>query len=174
MCKLIHDLFDQNKEKKPMQESSLTHDEFQSAMQHVEKLLDRRQTTTSFYLSANAGILAVVGLLLSGTHASQELQSVSSLMLIGAGLIACWIWRSLLHQYRILLDWWYARLRDLEKEMPNSAKLVTQEYEDLYKGAEGRPPSQRIGMTKRELAFNLVFILLYIALAAGVLWNWLA
>ena len=42
-----------------------TPDEFQLAFSHVEKLIDRRQSTTSFYLSVNTGILAVIGLLVN-------------------------------------------------------------------------------------------------------------
>jgi hypothetical protein len=47
-------------------------DEFHLAFAHVEKLLDRRQSTTSFYLSVNTGILAVVGLLLKDSQLTGE------------------------------------------------------------------------------------------------------
>ena len=147
--------------------------EYQFAIDHVEKLLDRRQTNTSFYLSVNAGILAVVGLLLAEFQSSQRWLPVSVLILACAGLVACWIWRSLLHQYEISLGWWYARLRELEAAMPNSARLVTREYEELYVAAKDQRPSERIGMTRRELALNWVFIGLYVAFGVGVAWFWL-
>jgi len=38
--------------------------EFRLGLEHVEKLLDRRQANTSFYLSVNTGIFAAIGLLL--------------------------------------------------------------------------------------------------------------
>jgi hypothetical protein len=156
-----------------MQESSLALMEFQFAVEHVEKMLDRRQTNTSFYLSVNAGILAVVGLLLTEFQSRQDWLPVSILLLACAGLIACWIWRALLHQYEILLDWWYARLRELEASMPDSAKLVTREYNELYVAAKDDRPSKQIGMTKRELALNWVFLGLYLAFAIGIVWFWL-
>jgi hypothetical protein len=142
-------------------------DEFQLTLAHIEKLLDRRQSTTSFYLSINTGILAVVGLLLQDSLSRGWLAG-SILLLLCAGFIVCWIWRSLLRQYEILLKWWYARLRELEAAMPDSAKLVTREYQDLYVAAKDRKPSEQIGMTKRELALNWVFAGLYVAFAVGI------
>jgi hypothetical protein len=79
----------------------------------------------------------------------------------------------LLRQYEILLDWWYARLRELEASMPDSARLVTREYQDLYIAAKDRKPSERIGMKKHELVLSWIFTGLYIAFATGVVWNWL-
>ncbi|MBC8492818.1 MAG: hypothetical protein H8D43_03455 [Chloroflexi bacterium] len=156
---------------KTVDKTTLAFKEFQLALGHVEKLLDRRQANTSFYLFVNTGILAAIGLLIKDSGLTQEWLLVAILLLVVAGLIACWIWRSLLHQYEILLDWWYAHLRELEDTIPGSAKLVTREYEGLYVGAEDRKPSERIGMTKRELLLNWVFIGLYAAFAIGIVWN---
>jgi hypothetical protein len=80
-------------------------DQFQLVLTHVEKLLDRRQSTTSFYLSVNTGILAAIGLLAKDAQLQEDWLTVSILLLLIAGLIVCWIWRSLLRQYEILLDW---------------------------------------------------------------------
>jgi hypothetical protein len=147
--------------------------EFRLALEHVEKLLDRRQANTSFYLSVNTGIFAAIGLLLKDSGLTGVWLMGSIVFLLCAGLIACWIWRSLLRQYEILLDWWYARLRELEASMPDSARLVTREYQDLYIAAKDRKPSERIGMTKHELVLSWIFTGLYIAFATGVVWNWL-
>lgn len=141
-------------------------EEFQFAFDHVEKLLDRRQSMTSFYLSVNTGIFAAIGLLLKHPATTGVWLRFSILMLLCAGFIACWIWRSLLRQYEILLDWWYTGLRELERSMPDSARLVTREYEDLYvPGGGGKP----IGMTRRELALNWIFTALYMVFAVGIL-----
>jgi hypothetical protein len=146
-------------------------DEFRLVFTHVEKLLDRRQSTTSFYLSVNTGIFAIIGLLLKDSRLAGSWLAGSILLLLCAGFIACWIWRSLLRQYEILLDWWYARLRELEASMPDSARLVTREYQDLYMTAKDRKPSQRIGMTKRELGLNWIFTALYAVFVIGVALN---
>jgi hypothetical protein len=148
-------------------------EEFQLTLKHVEKLLDRRQTNTSFYLSVNTGILAAIGLLLKDSQLTEGWLLASILLLVCAGFIACWIWRSLLYQYEILLDWWYARLREFEASMPDSARLVTREYEDLYVAAKEHKPTKRVGMTKQEIALNWVFTGLYTVFAMGILWHWL-
>lgn len=142
---------------------------FKFAFDHVEKLLDRRQFTTSFYLSVNTAISAVVGLLSKRNGLATNWIVPSILVLLIAGLIACWIWRSLLRQYEILLDWWYTRLRELEAEMPSSPNLITREYQDLYLAAKDKKPRERIGMTKRELALNWVFTGLYAIFACGLI-----
>jgi hypothetical protein len=59
----------------------------------------------------------------------------------------------------------------LEADMPDSAQLVTREYEDLYVAAKEKSPSEQIGMTERELALNWVFTVLYVAFAAGIIIN---
>jgi hypothetical protein len=139
------------------------------ALDNVQRLLDRRQSTTSFYLSVNTGILAVIGLLVKDAQMQAPWLVVSIVLLLIAGLIACWIWRSLLYQYEILLDWWYARLRELEESLPEPARLVTREYQDLYLTASTRSPMRRLGMTRRELALNAVFMVLYGLFAVGLL-----
>ena len=144
------------------------HNEFQFALDHVEKLTDRRQANTSFYLSVNTGIFAVIGLLIKDAPLTAEWLTGAILMLLIAGLIACFIWRSLLRQYGILLGWWYTRLREMEQEMSDAERLVTREYRDLYTDDAGNPSSKLVGMTQRELMLNWVFTGLYAVFAVGI------
>jgi hypothetical protein len=148
----------------------LTFDEYNLALAHVEKLLDRRQSTTSFYLSVNAGISAVIGFLFKDSQMT-EIWLGSVLLLLCAGFIACWIWRSLLHQYEILIGWWYDRLRELEGSMPDSARLMTREYEELYLAAKEQKTTKQIGLTKRELILNWILTGLYTVFAIGIVSN---
>ena len=143
--------------------------EFSFAADHVEKLLDRRLSITSFYISVNAAIATVIGLLLKDAQLQQELLPIAILLLLSAGLGACWIWRSLLKQYERLLDWWYARLREMESALPDSAQLVTREYQELYASAKSGKSSTRIGMTQRELALIWIFVGLYIVFGTGII-----
>ena len=91
------------------------------------------------------------------------------LFLLTAGLGACWVWRSLIKQYERLLDWWYARLREMESTIPDSAQLVTREYQELYAPAKSGKRVTRIGMTQRELALNWIFIGLYLVFGVGII-----
>lgn len=143
--------------------------EVEFAVSHVEKLLDRRQAITSFYLSVNAAIATVIGLVLKDAPLRQDWLPAAVLMLLVAGIGACWIWRSLIRQYALLLDWWYARLRELEAALPDSARLITREYEDLYSSPAGARSSQRVSMTQRELLLNGVITGLYFAFGVGII-----
>jgi hypothetical protein len=96
----------------------------------------------------------------------------SVLLLLLAGLIACWIWRSLLLQYGVLLDWWYGRLRELEAALPGSAQIVTREYNELYAASRDKAAG-RLSMTKRELMLIWIFIGLYTVFALGILIDFL-
>ena len=144
-------------------------DEFQFAFDHVEKLLDRRQQTTTFYLTVNTGIFAAIGLLVKDARLPEAGLTGAILLLLCAGFIACWIWRSLLGQYEILVGWWYERLRELEAVRSESARLITREYDDFY--APGAKSKKRLGMTKLERWLNWVFTGLYIAFAIGIALN---
>ena len=146
-------------------------DKFRLVFDHTYNVLKRRQNTTSFYFSVNTAIFAIIGLLVKDFDLQGLWLSFSILLLILAGLIACWIWRSLLRQYEILLDWWYARLRELETEMPDIPNLITREYQDLYLATKDKNPRERIGMTTRELALNWVFTALYAVFAVGIALN---
>jgi len=143
---------------------------FQIIFSHVEKLVDRRQSTTSFYLSVNTAVVAVVGLILKDASIENWWLNLAVLALLSAGLFACWIWRSLLQEYKILLAWWYARLREFEEEMPDSAKLVTREYDELYMSHR---KEHKLGMTEKELLLNWVLTALYTIFIAGILYSWL-
>lgn len=149
--------------------SSFEH--FAFSFEHIEKLLDRRQNITSFYLSVNAGILAVIGLLLKDAQLATGWLEISVLTLLAAGLIACWIWRSLLQQYDVLIGWWYARLREIEASTSDSLKLIAREYQELYIEIKNRMPHKRLGLTKQELALNWLFVSLYLSFALGILWG---
>ena len=111
----------------------------------------------------------MIGLLIKDADLSGWWLIAALLLLLVAGLIACWIWRSLLRQYEILLGWWYARLRELEESLPDSSRLVTREYQELYLDAKNKPFRQKIGMTSRELALNWIFTVIYLSFAVGIL-----
>jgi hypothetical protein len=150
-----------------------TFNEYQLTIDHVEKLLDRRQFTTSFYLSVNTAISAGIGLLFRNNQNIDIWLSGSILLLLGAGFIACWIWRTLLLQYKILLAWWYSRIRELETSVPDLAQLMTHEYLDLYEADAHRQANKRIGLTKQEVSLTWVFTGLYSIFAIGIFFNFL-
>ena len=143
---------------------------YKIAFAHVEELLNRCQSTTSFYFSVYTAIFVIVGLLMKDAGLAGIWLVISVLILLSAGIIACWVWRTLLQQYEILLDWWYTCLRMFEADMPEEPRLVTCEYQEFY-GEKKKASSIKIGMTKRELVLNWVFTSLYLAFVIGVVFN---
>lgn len=145
----------------------------QLTLAHIEKLLDRRQGTTTFYISANAAISAAIGLLLKDSALTEDWLWIAVFLLEVTGFIACSIWFSLLRQYARLLDWWYARLRELEAGDPDSPKLVTREYQEFYKNEKMRRWFQKVfkpvGMTEREQLLAVVIAALYLAFGIAAL-----
>jgi len=146
----------------------MTCPEFQFTYDHIQKLLDRRQTATAFYFSVNTGILAALGFLLQeGSFNGGWWTGILAVLLI-VGYITCCIWRSTVHYFGKLLDWWYERLRELEASKPEDKQLVTQEYKALYSD------KKRSSVTKLLLVLNWTFSVLYIVAAVGLIVNWLA
>jgi hypothetical protein len=56
--------------------------------------------------------------------------------------------------------------------MPDSARLVTREYEDLYAGGKDKH-RKMISLTQKELALNWLFTGLYAVFMVGALVFWL-
>jgi len=145
-------------------------EDYQIAIDHTEKLLDRRQTITSFYLSVNTAIAAAIGIILKDGQLTGWSLTGALLLLMAMGFIACAIWRSLLRQYQIMLRWWFKQIRELEADRPDTAQLFSREYQELILGGVDRnaKPKAKIGLTSRELALNWVFTGLYGLLGVAI------
>lgn len=141
------------------------HKVYRMALAHVETLTERRQAVTPIYLTVNTAILAAMGFLVKDSHLQPGALNASVLLMLVAGLIACWIWHSLLKQYQILLRWWYELLREYEVNMSDENQMITREYKALYQPtSEKKHP--RIGMTKYEI--HLVYVLIGLYVVFGI------
>jgi hypothetical protein len=139
-------------------------EEYQLFLDHVEKLIDRRQTVTTTYLTVNAAVIAAIAFVLKDAPMLEWGRQVSGLVLLVVGIISCALWRRLIAQYSILLGWWYAQLRDLEGNIAASSKLLTKEYDDLYAHTADKG---KVSLTRYEIRLAYVFITVYAVL--GVL-----
>jgi hypothetical protein len=87
-------------------------DEHKIALEQLDKLLARRRQTIAFFIAINVGIVtAIIGLFWGRQVSYLELGALS--LLLGMGISFCSIWRSLLGQYQLLIEWWDHYLRDL-------------------------------------------------------------
>lgn len=142
--------------------------DYLTAYDHIEKLLDRRQSTTTVYLSVNAAIATALGILVKDVNLHGLGLSTALVLLLFAGLVATWLWRALLQQYQVLIGWWYARLRELEAEMPDARNLVTQEYEELYAQDPQTRNGEKLSITSIEVRLTWIFTVLYLLFLLGV------
>jgi hypothetical protein len=141
------------------------------AADHMEKLTDRRQINTSFFVTVNTAIVAVIGLLIKDAQLGYGWLQPAVFLLLCAGIAVCWVWQRLLHLYGELIGWWYARLRDLEADLPGSARLVTLEYEQYYQDPN---TARRMSMTRSESHLCNLLIILYSVFALGMVVYWIS
>ena len=144
--------------------------EYTLFLELVSKLAERRQAMTTTYLSVNAAIIGAVAFLFKDGALSGWQQQAAVLVLFGAGITACDLWRRLLSQYKTLLGWWYKRLHLLEEAMPECSGLIKQEYDNFYATKKGRP---RLGLTRYEIRLTWMFAALYSLFALAIVMGWI-
>lgn len=144
--------------------------EYALFLELVSKLTERRQATTTTYLSVNAAIIGTVAFLFKDGVLPGWQQQAAVLALFGAGIVACDLWRRLLSQYKTLLGWWYERLRLLERVIPECSGLIKQEYDELYTIRKGR---SCLGQTRYETRLTWLFAAVYSLFALAIVVWWI-
>ncbi len=84
---------------------------------------------------------------------------LSIIILAISGIIACDLWRRLILQYSTLSAWWYGKLRQIESMDTQSDKLVSLEYEELYKSNNNK---LRLGLTRYEVRLTYLFMIIFL------------
>ncbi len=64
------------------------------------------------------------------------------------------------------MGWWYEQLRALETRLPNSNKLITKEYQELFVQKQGKGP---IGITRYVTALTWLFSIIYLVFELALL-----
>lgn len=144
--------------------------EYKLFLELVSKLAERRQAMTTAYLSVNAAIIGAVAFLFKDGALPGWQQRAAVLVLFGAGIVTCDLWRRLLKQYKTLLGWWYKRLHFLEEAIPDCSCLIRQEYDNLYATKKGCP---RLGLTRYEVRLTWVFTTVYAVFALAIVIGWI-
>lgn len=141
-------------------------DEYELFLGHVYKLAERRQSTTATYLSVNAALTGALAFLFKDGHLSGSPSLVSALIFLLSGVVACGLWRRLNTHYSALMDWWFKQLRTLEDIIPNSSKLITKEYQELFVNTRGKGP---IGIIRYETSLTWLFTIVYLIFGLAIL-----
>jgi hypothetical protein len=129
------------------------------------KLADRRQAVTSTYLTVNAAIFGVIAFVMKDVQMVDWGKRISVLLLLLTGFIICGLWRRLIIRYSQLLKWWFAQLRALEEKLPDSSRLLTEEYTNLYR-------NDHIGIATYEDRLITIFQMMYVAATLGMAGVW--
>ena len=145
----------------------MTHiDEYELFLGHVYKLAERRQSTTATYLSVNTALTGALAFLFKDGHLSSLSSSVSALVFLFSGAIACGLWRRLITHYSELMDWWYEQIRTIESSISGSNGLIRKEYQELFINKKGKGP---IGITRYEKVLTWLFTTIYLIFGTAIL-----
>jgi hypothetical protein len=142
--------------------------EYHLFLSHVNTLIDRRQAVTTTYISVNTAIIGSIAFLFKDGQLTGWIQQLSVGLLLISGVIACDLWRKLIAQYHGLLSWWYQQLRVLESNMPESTKLITHEYQELYVSQHSKK-IKTVGLTRYEVSLTWLFTLLFVVFGGAIL-----
>jgi hypothetical protein len=138
-------------------------EEYKLFVETSERLVTRRQTVNTFFLSVNVLLLSAVGLVVKEFIMMPI--ALTAVIAIGiAGILLCIAWRRLVHSYRQLNTGKFVLIQSLEKHLP--AALFEAEWKAL---GEGKDKRKYTPFTKTEAAIPLVFMVIYGIAALGSL-----
>lgn len=143
-------------------------EEYKTFLEHIHQYIERRQNVTTTYLAVNTAILGTMMFLFSSQPTSELGRNLAVLGLISAGIFACDFWRRLIIQYSALIGWWYSQMRKIEEELPNSSRLISKEYRDLY---QPHPKQVVFGVTSDEIRLTWLFMAVYLILVIVFIWQ---
>lgn len=135
------------------------HDNYTFLMGQTNLLVQRRQAVTATYLSVNAALTGAMAFLFKEGHLPGFVAHVAVLTLLFSGIVACGLWRRLINQHSILIDWWYRQLRTLEEHLPTDSRLITREYAELYQKKSRKQAI--VGLTHYETILTWLFTTIY-------------
>ena len=138
---------------------------YEIAIDRVQRITDSRQVASQIYLAVNTGILGVMALLVKDAGFRGWGLVAVSVPLFLAGTAACLVWHKIITDFRLVIHWQYEKLRAIEKELPDTHRVCTEEYEALYKPVGGR---ERFGLSRREVWLPRLFMALYAIYLAGL------
>ncbi len=141
--------------------------EYELFLSHVNNLTERRQNITATYLSVNAALTGVMAFLFKDGQLPGLVSQIAVLTLLFSGIVACGLWRRLITQYSTLINWWYEQLRALEDVTAGSKKLITREFQELYRIRRGK--KERVGLTRYEIRLTWIFTAIYSVFGIAIL-----
>jgi hypothetical protein len=142
-------------------------EEYKLLNERAQKLSERRQTTTQTYLTINTAIFGAVAFIIKDSGLTSWVLVLATLPLFLVGILACVIWLGIMTKLEGFLDWQYDRLREIEKEIPGSAMLLTRENKEFYEPVEGK--KKKFSFTLQEAWLPRLLIILFSLYGAAMI-----
>lgn len=130
-------------------------EEYKLFVDTSEKLVARRQTVNTFFLSVNALLLSALGMIAKEVI-TMRIAFIGVIAIGLAGILLCVAWRRLVHSYRQLNAGKFVVIHLLEQYLP--AALFKAEWKAL---GEGKDKKKYTPFTKTEATIPIVLIVLY-------------
>jgi hypothetical protein len=150
-------------------------EEYKLHIERAQKLSERRQATTQIYLTLNTAIFGALAFIVKDSGFSGWPLVLVALPLFIVGIIACIIWLGITKKMEIFLDWQYDQLREMEKEIPGSSKILTAENKKFYEPVKNGKKKFSFSLQEAWLPRLLIFLFVLYAAAmiAGTFCGWL-
>ena len=139
---------------------SIYFEQYKLIVETSERLVARRQTANTFFLTANTLILSAIGLVLSLREKAFANFAIYEIIVVAiSGIFLCFAWNRLVRSYMQLNKGKYDVILLLEKRLP--AAIFKTEWKALGEGAD---PKIYKAFTKTENWIPFIFVALYVAL----------
>ena len=127
-------------------------DIYKQYLNSAEKIIDRRQSTNSFFLTVNTALIALTGYLQLGGGGASQYYSIVSI----AGMVLCMTWYLLIRSYRELNRAKFDVIDAMEQHLP-AAPFHT-EWQIIQKSEIG---SRYLSFSRVEGVVPWVFLALH-------------
>lgn len=141
-------------------------EEYKLILDQTNILMERRQNVTTVYLTVNAAIGGAISFIFNTGMLSSIPQKLSLLLLLGAGLVACFIWCRLIQAYRKILKWWFGKLRETEAEISDISCVINQEYNHFY---NAKTAEEKVSIAGYEENLAVTLLVIYAFFSVGVI-----
>jgi hypothetical protein len=145
--------------------------EYKFFAQNTWEMSNRREATTSTYLTLNSAIFAIIAFLMKdvGFRGWRLVLVATPIFVVGA--ILCGMWWTLIERHRQLIAWRFDQLMEMEKQMDESHQMYFREWQEFYdpnrKLPEGQK-SKRFEFIRMEKQMPLLFTTLYVIFWLGL------
>lgn len=143
-------------------------EEYKFFVDHTQRLSDRRQQTSQFFVAVHSVIFVVLSFIVRDAELGDGMIVLISAPILVIGVLSSLMWQRMIERYRTLIKWRYEQLQAMEQspEMAGSQRFFTREWEELFKPRSG---SQAFSFSAVELSIPRMMMLLYVMYLTGVI-----